>query len=69
MARADSMQSQLAEITTQLRALKLQQKHFEARNVLLEHVARISQGPVPSSQTAHNTIDSDLGRQTLTWQA
>lgn len=61
-ARADSMQSQLAETTAQLRALKLQQKQLEARNTLLEHVARINQGPMPSSQTAHNTIDSDLGQ-------
>lgn len=61
-ARADSMQSQLAEITAQLRTLKLQQKQLEARNVLLEQVARINQGPMPSSQTAHDTIDSDLGQ-------
>ena len=56
------MQSQLAETTAQLRALKLQQKQLEARNVLLEHVARINQGPTPSSQSAHNTINSDLGQ-------
>lgn len=61
-ARADSMQSQLAETTAQLRALKLQQKQLEARNALLEHIARINQGPMPSSQTAHNTINSDLGQ-------
>ncbi len=56
------MQSQLAEITAQLRALKLQQKQLEARNVLLEHMARINQGPLPSSQSARNSIDSDLGQ-------
>lgn len=61
-AQSDSMHTQLAETTAQLRALKVQQKQLEARNLLLEHVARIHQGPMPSSQAADNTIQSDLGQ-------
>lgn len=48
------MEAQLAETTAQLRQLQIQQKQLEARNTLLEHVARIHQGPTPGTDEAHD---------------
>jgi len=59
-ARTNTMEAQLADTTTQLRELKLQQKQLEARNFLLEQVARMHQGPMPGTQAAHNPTGADF---------
>ena len=48
------MEAQLADTTAQLHQLQMQQKQLESRNSLLEHVARIHQGPAPGTEEAHD---------------
>ncbi len=59
-AQSRSMEAQLADTTAQLRELKLQQEKLEARNSLLEQVAKIHQSPLRGTQAAPTPSEKDF---------